>query len=123
MGNAMQWDQMRRLWVFFNTGLNLPWLILTKICFQQLGLQEPTGRMSPRLAFAVRKRCFIYKPSAGANSGGRVFPSDGAEQEEKDQGEMSALYLTDVPYSSLKPGLCLCIGFQTANSYLMVALQ
>lgn len=79
--SGIKWGGTRRLWVSSNTGLNLPWLILTISCFQQLGLQEWTGRICPKLAFAVRRKYFIYKPSACANSRGKqVFPSAGAEQ-------------------------------------------
>lgn len=45
----------------------------------------------------VRRRYFIYKPSAGANSSRRVFPSAGAEQSEKEQGEVVVLILLTSP--------------------------
>lgn len=40
----------------------------------------------------------MYKPSAGANSRGKkVFPSTGAEQNEKEQGEVVVLTLLVCP--------------------------
>lgn len=95
--SGFKWWDTRRLWVTFNTGLNLPWLILTKGCFQQPGLQEWTGRISPKLAFAVRRRYFIYKPSAGANTRRKIFLSSEAEQRETEQGEVVVPTLLTCP--------------------------
>lgn len=95
--SGIKWQGTRRLWVTFNTGLNLPWLILTKSCFQQLGLQEWTGRICSKLAFAVRRRYFIYNASAGANMRRRIFPSAEAEQREKEKGEVVVPTLLTCP--------------------------
>jgi len=40
---------------------------------------------------------FRYKPSADANNGGRVFPSDKAEQCEKEQGDVAVLTVLMCP--------------------------